>query len=154
MTHGYPKGGIGQIVVKNAPSGTIYSLSGASQKVGIDSKTGHLELLVDSAEVHNFEFQIKATFQSETVTTTVHVFVLALNYGDQFATDAINAVRRRLEKDKKIPAPSVFVPAALDILLLQVAEGDPVDGISEAETIVEKAIQLVHSTIIHQYGRL
>ena len=62
-------------------------------------------------------------------------------------------MRKRLEKDKKIPAPSVFVPAALEVLLLQVAEGDPVDGISEAETIVEMAIKLVHSIIIQQYGR-
>ena len=154
LTHDYPKGGIGKIVVENAPTGTIYSLSGASQKVHIDSQSGQLEILVDSAEVHDFEFEIKATFQSKTVTASVQIFVLALNYGDQFATDAINAVRRSLEKDKKIPAPSVFVPAALDVLLLQVAEGDPVDGISEAETIVERAIQLIHQTIIQQYGRL
>ena len=121
--------------------------------MAIDSQTGQLELLVNSSEVENFDFEIRATFQSETAKADVQIFILPLNYGDQFATDAINAVRRRLDKDKKITAPLVFLPAALDILLQQVAEGDPVDGISEAETIVEKAINLVHSTIIQQYGK-
>ena len=156
LTHDYPKGGIGQITVENAPNGTVYSLSDeASQLVKIDSHTGQLELLVGSAQVDDLEFEIRAKIQSQTERTKVNISVLSLFYGDQFATDAINAVRRSLEKDKKTPegAASIFVPAGLDLLLQQVAAGDPVDGISEAEIIVERTIQLVHSIIIQEFGR-
>ena len=110
-------------------------------------------MLKDSDKVHEIEFRIKATHSSKIARSKVQIFVLPLHFGDKFAFDAINEVHKELEKDKRIPPPSVFVPAALDILLQQVAEGDPVNGISEAETIVEKTINLVHKTIIHQFGK-
>lgn len=152
LTHNFPPGPIGEITVDHPVAGIVYSLIGASQKVEIDPNTGMLELLVNGGQVNNLEFEIHATFGNKVAKTEVEIIVLPLHHGDQFAFDAINEVRVSLHLHIKEPLPSFLLPAGLDILLQQAAEGDPVNGISFAEELVEKAINLVKSEIIHQYG--
>ncbi|XP_028415842.1 peroxidasin-like protein [Dendronephthya gigantea] len=148
LTNNYPRGGIGKITVDDARDGTEYSID--TQYFRIDPDTGHLELLEDGNNLDGLEFEITAEHLSKVATTEVKIFVLPSHYGDQFAFDAINKVHKELGKDKRIPLPPAFVPAALDILLQQIAEGDPVYEISEAEAILEKTIDLVHEIIIEK----
>lgn len=154
LTKDYPKGPIGQIALQNAHDGTVYALNGPQGVLEVHEKTGQLTILVNAGQLDPLVFYITASYKGKEIAKIiVEIVELDLNYGDQFATDAIDEARKQFEKDKVISGATVFIPAALDVLLQQVAESDPVNHLSEAETIVEKTIQLVHTKIIKEFGR-
>ena len=83
--------------------------------------------------------------------TQVQLFILPPNHGDQLALDAIKAMRRNM--DKTTTAPTIFLPAILDVILQQVSAAYPLTNTSEAVAIVEKAITVGKAAVVHGYGK-
>jgi hypothetical protein len=153
LSNSYPAEAIGEIKVSNPPAGVIYTLSTPSTILAIDRNSGKLNLLVEIDLQHNnSKFNISARKANDAAFTEVKLFVLPLNHGDTFALDAVKSVRKRL--DKKITAPTIFIPAILDVILQQLAAGYPANNTSKAEEIVTMAITVVKSAVIHVYGRV
>ena len=91
---------------------------------------------------------------SDVARTEIVIFILPSHHGDSYAIDAVRAVRERIQKAKAITPQTIFVPAILDALLQQVAEGSPRTNISNAEEIVENAIKLVKAELLQPYGKV
>ena len=162
LSANYPRGRIGKISVRNPVAGVRYNLKVPSNIVQIDSSSGQVTLLVNADQYHrnqvnNARFEIQAKLGAQMRTVGVVIYVLPLNHGDQLALPAMNAVKKGLETSQSItlnygPAPEIS-PELLDRSLKQVSSDNPAFGISEAQTRVERAIDLVKLTIVHAYGR-
>ena len=162
LTYGYPAGGIGQISVRNPVAGVTYSLPTASNIVEINSNTGHLTLLTNADDQHvnqvnNSRFEVKVKLGTMVRKVAVIIYVLPLNHGDPLALPAITAVRTGLQTSQSFAlnyGPSVVItPELLDRSLKLLSSEDPAAALSTAETRLERAIDLVKSTIIHAFGK-
>ena len=141
--------------MRNTTSGATYALATPSTFLKIDQNSGQLTLQLQiGLQQNNSKLNITATAASDVARTEIVIFILPSHHGDSYAIDAVRAVRERIQKAKAITPQTIFVPAILDALLQQVAEGSPRTNISNAEEIVENAIKLVKVELLQPYGKV
>ena len=141
--------------MSNTTGRVTYALFSSSTFLKINSSSGQLTLEEQIGLQHNnSKFNITATLDNDVARTEIIILVLLSQHGDQFALEAVRAVRRKMQNEEATGTPTIFIPAILNILLQQVAEGSPRTDISKTEEIVESAIRLVKVAVIQPYGML
>ena len=141
--------------MRNTTAEATYALATPSTFLKIDQNSGQLTLQLQiGLQQNNSKLNITATVASDVARTEIVIFVLPSHHGDSFAIEAVRAVRERMQNAKTITPQTIFVPAILDALLQQVAEGSPRTNISNADEIVENAIKLVKAALLQPYGKV